>query len=275
MRFFSYAALVLCLSACGTKYDMPQLSQQDLASAQQILAEEGSKDDLHEIVSRDPEIMLANFFEVVERVEPVAEQFCVEQMVAEEGFDCDVTVVIDDDIEALPNAYQFFDDAGRPMVMFNLPFIAQARNQDELAFVFGHEVGHLIGDHIDKQQQQEIAGAVLMTTLAVVVQGASGTYDPGLIDAAMDTGGAIGRMSFSQTYELEADMIGAYIAERAGYDPALGVRIFARRESAENEDGTLSFWGTHPPSPERVGTVLVTLNSIERQRGLGATPAPR
>ncbi len=269
MRGFSFVVLAVFLSACGAKYDVPALTAQDLQDAEQVLADEGAKDDLEEILTRDPEIILTNFIEVVERVEPVAEEFCAEQTAGEGGVDCDVTVLIDDDIDAHPNAFQFYED-GRPMVMFNLPFIAQAKNQDELAFVFGHEVGHLIGGHIAKQQQQAMAGSVLMTVLVGTATG----LDPNAMGAAMDFGDAMGRMSFSQTYELEADMIGAYIAERAGYDPALGVRVFARRAEAENADGSLSFWGTHPPSPERVGTVYATLEAIRVQRAAGAVPSP-
>ena len=44
----------------------------------------------------------------------------------------------------------------------------------------------------------------------------------------MDLGASLGGRAYSQSYELEADTLGAYIAARAGYDPERGARIFAR-----------------------------------------------
>jgi predicted Zn-dependent protease len=62
------------------------------------------------------------------------------------------------------------------------------------------------------------------------------------------------RARYSQSYELEADVVGAFIAARAGYDPELGARVFTRPVLAGG-GGLLS---THPastrgkpPSPSR------------------------
>ena len=38
-------------------------------------------------------------------------------------------------------------------------------NDHEVAFVLAHEYGHLIGRHIEKSQQQALAGALIVGTL--------------------------------------------------------------------------------------------------------------
>ncbi len=268
------------LVGCGTTYQLPELTEERIASAEAVISrEETATAGMPQI---DADEAASNFFEVIYRVEPVAEKFCREQKAEEPSFNCDVQVVVDDRIDVEPNAFQYFDDAGEPTIMFNVPFIAKARNQDELAFVFGHEMGHLIGDHIEKREQQQMAGAVIAGLFIGLSQAAanygnpyrSTTYDQANMRNAMVAGGEIGSHAYSQTYELEADLVGSYIAERAGYDPELGARIFARREDAENVDGSLSFWGTHPKSAERIATVAAAVDRIAEQRRSGLIPSP-
>lgn len=74
--------------------------------------------------------------------------------------------------------------------------------------------------------------------------------------------------AFSQTYELESDMIGTRIAAAAGYDPIIGAKYFARDEAARSKSGQLSFWGTHPANEERIEVVIATMDQIKDQQGL-------
>ena len=66
------------------------------------------------------------------------------------------------------------------------------------------------------------------------------------ISQAMDIGAYLGARSYSQTYELEADTLGAFIAARAGYDPERGALIFLRPALA-NAGGP-----PHPRQPPRL-----------------------
>ena len=149
--------------------------------------------------------------------------------------------------------------------------IADARNEHEIAFILGHEVGHHIGRHIQKKNQQALAGALVLGALTAVGKAYESRANP-YRDTAMDqremnrnmeAGFALGRRAFSQTYELEADVIGTYISRSAGYDPVLGARFFARPEPAKTVDGKLSFWGTHPPDEERLATILATVRQLK------------
>ena len=263
-------AVLVALGACGTTYDVPVAAPAQLTQAKAMFAEEQNPTTTRSGQRLSGGLAVSQYQRVVSRVEPVAEQFCRTQTADKPAFECDVTIVVDTRMP-YSNAYQQYVD-GKPVVAFTLPLIADARNEDELAFVLGHEFGHHIGEHIKKQQQQAMAGA-LIAGIAMAYAQSGDTYTPDYvkqqnIENSMSAGAAIGQMAYSQTYELESDVIGTYIAKAAGYDPVKGARFFARPEPARTPNGALSFWGTHPSNEKRLATVIATAEKIEGGAGL-------
>jgi predicted Zn-dependent protease len=192
-----------------------------------------------------PEAAARNFVEVVNRVAPVAEAICRERT---RNVPCGFQIGIDDRVGEPPNAFQTLDAAGRPVLVFNVALIADARNPDELAFVLGHEAAHHILGHIPRQQQSALAGAMVAGTLASLGGGGADT-----VAQAQEFGAMLGARTFSQDFELEADALGTEIAFRAGFDPLLGAQFFARLPDPGN-----SFLGTHPPNAARQAVVRST-----------------
>lgn len=186
---------------------------------------------------------------VVERVEPVAERICRAEA---PGLACDYQVVVDSRPEVPPNAYQTLDRSGRPIIAFTISLIAEARNQDELAFILGHEAAHHIAGHLPRQRESAIRGAVLAGVLASL-----GGGDAGMVRTAQDIGATVGARTYSKNFELEADALGTVIAFRAGFDPERGAGYFSRIEDPGN-----MFLGTHPPNAQRIQTVRQTLASL-------------
>ena len=272
MKQLLIVTVVFFVAGCGTMYDLPKYGESELARAQLLMVEGQSTGGRSKPLT--PRLAAANYKRVVKRVEPIAEKFCRSQTADREGFDCDFQIVIDPDLNATANAYQTVNAQNEPIIIFNIQFIADARNPDELAFVLSHEAGHHIAEHLEKRQKQQITGALIMGVLTAVSQSyqtqanpyRSTAYDQIELQNNMATGASLGGIAFSQTYELEADMIGTYIAESAGYNPEKGALIFARRENPKNVNGSLSFWGTHPPSVDRIAIVISTLNQIKEQR---------
>lgn len=192
-----------------------------------------------------------NFLTVVSRVEPVAERYCRDRGVAR---NCDFRIVIDDRPGQPPNAFQTLDSFNRPVIGFTLALIADARNQDELAFVLGHEAAHHIEGHIPKRQDQALSGALL----AGVMAQASG-LSPEEVKAAQNLGAEVAARSYSKDFELQADALGAEIALLAGYDPVLGTGFFDRLPDPGDR-----FLGSHPPNAARKAQVAAT---VRRLRG--------
>ncbi|EPX83927.1 M48 family metalloprotease [Salipiger mucosus] len=263
------------LAACGTTYDLPEASEGHASAAQAMFAEEQNPATAKSGRKLSGTLSTRQFRRVVSRVEPVAERFCRQETAEQENFNCDILIRIDRSFPG-KNAYQTYDDAGRPVVAFTPAMIQDARNPDELAFVLGHEMGHHIGQHQHKQQQQAMAGALIMGAMTAYGQAQANAANPyryrggeqRALQNSMDAGAGIGKMAYSQTYELESDVIGTAITRAAGYDPVKGARFFARPEEKRLGNGALSFWGTHPPDEKRLATVLATMESIEATGGL-------
>jgi Peptidase family M48 len=197
-----------------------------------------------------PEAAARTFTEVVDRVAPVATQVCLQRT---RGQDCNFLIAVDDRPGLPPNAFQTLDDDGRPVLVFTLALIGDARNADELAFVMGHEAAHHIAGHLGRQQTEAITGAIVAGTLASL----SGA-DAASIRAAQDFGAQVGSRRFSKEFELEADALGAEIAWRAGFDPLRGAQFFARLPDPGDR-----FLGTHPPNSQRYAIVRQTVAQLQ------------
>ena len=184
----------------------------------------------------------ARNFEVVKsRVEPVAEAYCRQRSSQQ---NCNFQILVDDNPGQPANAYQTLNENGRPLIVFTLPLIQEARNQDELAFVMAHEAAHHIRGHIARQKQNAAVGAFVLGRLA----GAAGVGD--IVNTAQRVGATVGARSYSKSFELEADALGTEITAAAGYDPRRGAQFFFRIPDPGNQ-----FLGTHPPNAERLRTV--------------------
>lgn len=185
---------------------------------------------------------LQSFTRVVRTVEPVAERECRTRTT---GLNCDFKIVLDDAPNQPPNAFQTLDKNGRPILAFNLALIASVRNEDELAFVMGHEASHHIAGHLARQQQNATAGAVLLGGLAALT-GASTSA----VETASNLGAAVGARTYSKDFELEADALGTVITYQAGYNPLIGAQFFTQIADPGDQ-----FLGTHPPNAQRMETV--------------------
>ena len=185
---------------------------------------------------------LADFQAVVRRVEPVAERTCRE---LRPNTDCDFRIFVDDREGLAPNAYQTLDRDGRPLIGFTPALFEVMRNRDELAFALAHEAAHHIEGHIPQIQNSATTGAILGTIL-----GSLAGLDQAGVETAQNIGGTVGARRFSKGFELEADSLGARIAQRAGYDPVRGVLYFSRAPDPGDQ-----FLGTHPPNADRINVV--------------------
>jgi predicted Zn-dependent protease len=183
-----------------------------------------------------------DFVQVVQLVEPVAERECRRRR---SGINCDFKIVVDPRKDQPANAFQTVDKSGRPIIAFTLQLIEDARNPDELAFVLGHEAAHHIAGHIERQQQNAVAGAVIAGSLAVLLGG-----NAEAVEVAQRQGAQVGARTYSKDFELEADALGTVITARAGFNPVRGAEFFTRIPDPGDR-----FLGTHPPNAQRIATV--------------------
>jgi Zn-dependent protease with chaperone function len=255
--------LPLLLAACGAAYQVPAELPPGAGSAP-VAAPSAPAGR-----ARTP----ADFGRVAGRVEPAAESFCREENPSAPPTWCDFRIRLDTDPRMPPNAYQSEGEDGRPNVTVGVTLLDEMRSDDEIAFVLSHEMSHHIAGHLPKQAQQQVLGALILGGLvAAAGNPMGGPASDQAISQAMDVGAYLGARSYSQTYELEADTLGAYVAARAGYDPERGAQIFGRPALADA--GGPPILSSHPGSSRRQATVAAVAAEIRRQQALGLTPRP-
>ena len=126
-------------------------------------------------------------------------------------------------------------------IYINTGLLDYLDNEDELAFVIGHEISHNELKHcIKKIQYAAIAGSI-DPTLGQVVGVAYSIYD----------------MPFSSDKEFEADENGIYLIHKAGYDKSGAISFFEKLAELEKEYGVdkrdpmNDFISSHPTADKR------------------------
>lgn len=137
-----------------------------------------------------------------------------------------------------------------------------AENDDQVAAVFGHEVGHVSGRHAAERYSQTIAATGLLTA-ATVWLASSDVENKGAIAAALGVGVQFGvLLPYSRRHELEADRLGVDYMAAAGYDPRQSLR-FWELMNASGGQRPPELLSTHP-APE---TRMRALDAYIRQKG--------
>jgi predicted Zn-dependent protease len=159
--------------------------------------------------------------------------------------DCDYQLVWSDD--RTPNAFA----DGQKIYMFD-GLVRYLENEAQVALVLAHEAAHNVADHPAKGSRNTaigaVAGAVLGGLLGTVIDDDL-TGEGVALGAAV--GGTTGRLSYSKTYEREADYVGAYIVDHAGYDLAAARGLYRVLGGLSGVD-TTSIFDSHPASPDRL-----------------------
>jgi predicted Zn-dependent protease len=140
-------------------------------------------------------------------------------------------------------------------------------NEAELAFVLGHEVGHVAADHSRGRQNRGIL--TQLGALAVGVLTGSGE----LAQVAGQFGQGL-FLSYSREQEYEADTLGIRYIAGAGYDANASAGILASLGTAEALDARVqgredqrsvpSWARTHPLSEERVRRANAVASQLQR-----------
>ena len=174
----------------------------------------------------------------------VAHQFYVVEMVEPNAF-------------ALPGGF----------VYVSRGLLALANSEDELAGVIGHEVGHVAARH----SVQRLSAAAPFAIVGGVAGAVTGIVSDRLSNLVTGITGLTGKVvlaPYSRSQERQADEVGVDMAAKAGWDPA-GLSHFLHALEREqklrsDKDGTISFFDSHPATPERVGNTAEHAQKVTR-----------
>jgi predicted Zn-dependent protease len=130
--------------------------------------------------------------------------------------------------------------------------ITLVANQDQLAAVIGHEVGHVLAKHSNERASQEAAmsqGMSVVQAIAGAPTSALGQLGFGLLGVGAQYGVL---MPYGRTQESEADVIGVDLMAKAGFDPRQSIGLWQRMEQASQGNQPTEFMSTHPSHATRI-----------------------
>ena len=126
--------------------------------------------------------------------------------------------------------------------------VEKCKNDDELAGVIAHEIGHICARHAVKQQQAGSIMNIAMIAAALVGRG----------NAAPATNLALTSLmaAYSREDEFEADRRAVIYTKAAGYDPDALISFMKTMKEAQKFDiRPYSYFRSHPYEGERIGNI--------------------
>lgn len=162
---------------------------------------------------------------------------------------------------ALPGGQIFITEG----LLFRLTQDGKSLNEDMLAGVLGHEIGHVVARHsAEKLAQMELAqgitGAVTMAT-----------YDPSNPNTAYIAQSVANmlQLKYGRDQELQSDNLGVRFMLEAGYDPEnlIGVMEILKQSAGPNR--TPEFQSTHPDPENRQAAIQAAIQEWKTKLGKG------
>jgi predicted Zn-dependent protease len=128
-------------------------------------------------------------------------------------------------------------------IFITYALLSRLKNEDQLAGVLGHEIGHVINrhsaEHIAKQELTQ--GLIQATDIA--------TGDPGMISRFI---GNMVNMKYGREDELESDDYGVKYMIEAGYKPEAMIDVMKILKEASGGGNQPEFMSTHPSPDNRI-----------------------
>ncbi len=132
-----------------------------------------------------------------------------------------------------------------------------AKNDNGLAVVLGHEIGHAVANHAAERMSQ----ALLLQLGGDALSMLTGSYSPAtrrLLMQLYGLGANVGvLLPYSRTQEYEADHLGLIFMAMAGYDPRGALAFWKRMmAAARNRPRPPEFLSTHPSDRARLEKIV-------------------
>lgn len=153
---------------------------------------------------------------------------------------------------------------------------AVARNQDQLAAVIGHEIGHVISHHHDERITRQLGAQAGIGVLGSLL---GSQYGEGVANTASQVGGVAAQglilLPNSRAQENEADIVGQQLMARAGFDPRAAVALWQNMIAAGGSRPP-QWLSTHPDPQARIGELqrraAGLLPDYQQARAAGRNP---
>jgi predicted Zn-dependent protease len=179
-------------------------------------------------------------------------------------------------LEKNPYKFQFFVKKEKEInacaypggiLIVNSGLLEKISDDDELAGVISHEIGHVIHRHTLKQALHNCG---LIACLSLISGGVGGAGDSEKLEAAFALAQKLESLNFSRSQESDADLTGLELEVKAGYKGDGMVSFFKRLEKEENALGKgserlFAVLSTHPMSADRAARIESELKRLRKE----------
>jgi|CXWL01.1.fsa_nt_gi septum formation protein len=232
--------IVLSLSSCSTEYNLATQKQETLLYG----AEREKSIGAAMAQAVDKELKLSADVDANERVEKILKR--ITAVCDRQELVYTIKVIDDDKINALslPGGY----------VYVYKELMDKVENDDQLAAVIAHEVGHITARHSMKRLQS-VYGDMLLQLAAITAT--NGNFASGVNVALSSVFFAHARED-----EYEADALGIKYMKKAGYKVDEAVNMLKKLKFYQDKEPSrpYSYWRTHPYLSQRIAAAGQIIN---------------
>lgn len=146
--------------------------------------------------------------------------------------------------------------------------LAIVNSEGELASVLAHEIGHIAGDHAERQEKSSMWRSLGVIAIATI----TGSRE---LSHLASTAATYFTLRYSRKHEYEADDLGLTYLEKAGYDPFAAVDMLAALERFNRFRAQVRGFDEAQGIPEWALTHPLTQMRIARSREAAEDAAGR
>lgn len=132
-------------------------------------------------------------------------------------------------------------------------------DRSELAFILGHEMGHIIRGHAMNR---------IVTSSAIAAASRAAPIHGLLAGWLHRVGVQFLESAYSRDLESQADALGVRLAAAAGYNPQACVQLLlrlARLDAPANQLSLGSYFSSHPPFTVRINNISRLLRKLQQR----------
>jgi len=137
---------------------------------------------------------------------------------------------------------------GQVFITYGL--LTKLEDEDQIAGVLGHEIGHVVNRHGAEHMATGQLGQLLTMAAGVAATDEEGRGQRAAMVAAMIN--QMVQLKYSRSDELEADRVGMDYMRQAGYDPSAMLGVMRILADASNGGRAPELLSTHPYPEQRL-----------------------
>ena len=154
-----------------------------------------------------------------------------------------------------PKTINAFALPGGP-VFITYALFSQLENEDQLAGVLGHEIGHIIGRHSAERMSQQGFTNTVLTGVAVGAESNEATQAAAVVANLVN-------MKYGRGDELESDNLGVRIMINSGYEPEALIGVMQILKQAAGPNRVPEFQSTHPDPENRIEKIKEAIEEYQ------------